>query len=294
MIGKDGIGFGPRCLGEGCPHLAIERISEICFFVTSRAKPLECTVLKIRIIPTLLCRGRELLKGEKFNSWRRVGNTLQAARVHNMRQVDEMVILSLDGMMNLRDVRDLCADCFMPVAIGGGVTTLEHFGALIKNGADKVVLWKGASQSNGELITEASDKFGAQAVVVAINIKEGRVVHSRHAGRWSWQLDWTDPVAWAKEVERLGAGEILLQSVERDGTMQGYDLETISRVASQVHVPVIASGGAGVYSHFADALNAGAHAVAASAMFLFCDATPAGAARYLYERGFNARMDYAA
>lgn len=228
-------------------------------------------MLKTRIIPMLLCRGRELVKGERFASWRRVGNTLQAARVHNMRQVDELCILSLDGMMDLDDAQTLCADCFMPVSIGGGVSTLEDFRALLWSGADKVVIRK------HELIAPASEKFGAQAVVFCIN-----------------HCDGDDSVGIAKDAQERGAGEILLQSVERDGTMQGYDLETLSRVAEAVHVPVIASGGCGLYSHMAQALNAGAHAVAAGAMFLFSDSTPAGAARYLHEHGFNTRMDYAA
>ena len=171
----------------------------------------------------------------------------------------------------------------MPLAVGGGVKTLEDFHWLISSGADKVVLGRIAFQMPS-LITLASQKFGAQAVVISI-AAENELFEGE---------DCTVTAAdWAYWCQRLGAGEILLQSVERDGTLSGYDLSLIAAVSHAVSIPVIASGGCGTYEHMAEALRAGAHAVAAGAMFQFCDATPQGAAKYLQDCGFNTRVEAA-
>lgn len=233
-------------------------------------------MLKTRVIPTVLCRGREQVKGQRFDSARRVGNAMQACRVHNLRGVDELVLLEVGGgMIDLDTVKTLASECFMPLAVGGGVRTLEDFGALIKNGADKVVLGSVAWQQVS-LVARAAQKFGAQAVVVSIAYRDG-----------------DDPVSWALDMQTAGAGEILLQSVDRDGTMQGYDLDLIRKVSAAVSIPVIASGGCSSYANMAEALDAGAHAVAAGALFTFTDATPQGAARYLASRGYNTRVEAA-
>lgn len=232
-------------------------------------------MLKTRIIPTLLCRGRELVKGQRFDPWRRVGNAMQACRVHNARGVDELCLLEVGGqMIDLETVKQLASECFMPLAVGGGVKTLEDFGALIKNGADKVVLGQVAFD-NPKLVSDASTKFGAQAVTVSLAFGEG----TRAAAAFK-----------AKQFERMGAGEILLQAVDRDGMMEGYDLELIEQVSATVSIPVIASCGCGTYEHMAEALRAGAHAVAAGAFFQFTDSTPQGSARYLAEHGFATRV----
>lgn len=231
--------------------------------------------LKTRIIPTLLCKGRELVKGERFNPWRRVGNAISACRVHNMRGVDELCLLEVGGgMIDLETVKLLAGECFMPLSVGGGVKTLDDFGALIRGGADKVVL-----SSCPEIIPDAALRFGAQAVVYSLV--------------YSLTDDRDDTVARAEWVARLGAGEIILQARGLDGTLAGYDLKTLEAVSKAVSIPVIASCGCGTYDHMADALAHGVHAVAAGAMFQFTDSTPQGAARYLRERGFNTRLDAA-
>lgn len=231
-------------------------------------------MLKTRVIPTLLCRGKELVKGQQFVNERRVGNALAAARVHNMRGVDELVILEVGGgQVDFDTIHALAGECFMPLSVGGGVRDMEDFRALIQGGADKVVL------GHTNLIAQASQKFGAQAVVYSLAYRGA-----------------SHPLAMnvtAKHVESLGAGEILLQSIERDGTMQGYDLDVIREVSQAVSIPVIASGGCSGYPDMAEALNAGAHAVAAGALFQFTDATPQGAARWLYEQGFHTRTQAA-
>ena len=169
----------------------------------------------------------------------------------------------------------------MPLAVGGGVKTLEDFHWLIGAGADKVVLGR-VALALPQIVTDASKKCGAQAVVASLAVYKG----------WQAFAD-EGPATWAKALERLGAGEILLQSVERDGTLSGYDLDMIAAVSRAVSIPVIASGGCGTYEHMAAALRAGAHAVAAGAMFQFTDQTPQGAAKYLQHCGFNMRVEVA-
>jgi cyclase len=230
--------------------------------------------LKTRIIPTMLVKGFELVKGSRFVNERVVGNAISACRIHNMRGVDELCLLEVGGqMIDLEVVKLLAGECFMPLAVGGGVRTLKQFGALIANGADKVVLGTVAFELP-QLVRAAADKFGAQAVVVSIAVPA---------------LGY-NTVAAAKYCKRVGAGEILLQSVERDGTLSGYDLDLIAAVSHAVSIPVIASGGCGTYEHMAQALRAGAHAVAAGAMFQFTDQTPQGAAKFLANCGFSTRV----
>lgn len=242
-------------------------------------------MLKTRIIPTLLCRGRELIKGERFNSWRRVGNTLQAARVHNMREVDELCILNVSGEpFDVEDLKAITHDTFMPVSIGGGVKDLKDFWLLLNAGADKVVIGTVAVESP-PLVHRAAHKFGSQAVVVSIDVKDGVVWTRNGTHRTTWR-----PVDLARQVEQDGAGEILLNAIDRDGTLEGYDTDLIESVAAAVKIPVIASGGCGTYADMAFALHAGAHAVAAGAMFLFTDQTPQGAARWLHDQGFHTRI----
>ena len=185
-------------------------------------------------------------------------------------------------------VKQLTSELFAPLTAGGGVRTLEHFRLLLKNGADKVAI-NTAAVETPELISQAAEKFGRQAVVVSIDVKDGYVC--THCGTRRTDLR---PVEWARECERRGAGEILLNSVERDGTLQGYDLDLVRLVSGAVSVPVVACGGAGSYQHLKEGLDAGAHAVAAGAMWTFCDATPAGAAEYLHNAGVRVRRKIAA
>jgi cyclase len=168
-------------------------------------------------------------------------------------------------------VSKLCDNLFCPVTIGGGVKNVNDIGRLLRCGADKVAVNRMARESP-YLIRTASERFGAQAITVSMDIRGDEPVVDR-----------------AVELERLGAGEILLTSVERDGMMEGYDLELIRSVSSAVSIPVIAAGGCGSYEHMEQALAAGAHAVAAGAFFQFCEATPKGAARHLKASGINTR-----
>lgn len=241
-------------------------------------------MLRIRLIPTMLYRDGTLVKGQRFNSWRRVGGAVEAMRVYSMRKVDELCFLNVDAREpDTRIVHDLTDACFLPLSVGGGVRTIEHVRDLLRAGADKVVVGTAAVETP-ELITRAAERFGSQAVVVSVDHKDGVVW--THSGKQRTDL----PVAeWCAEAARRGAGEILLQSIDRDGTMQGYDLETLRAV--DVGIPVVASGGAGSAQDMCDALEAGASAVAAGALFHFTHVTPMDLKRYMADKGYPMRMD---
>jgi cyclase len=250
-------------------------------------------VLASRIIPVVLMRGHEAVKGKGFDSWRSVGQVRQAIRVYQMRNVDELILLNIAATPQGKEpdfafVKEFAGECFMPVTVGGGVRTLDHFRLLLANGADKVAINTAACEDPA-IIARAAEKFGRQAVTVAIDVKDGHV--QTHCGTRRTDLR---PVEWARECERLGAGELIVTSVERDGTLAGYDTALVRSVASVVSVPVVACGGAGTYEHLKEGLDAGAHAVAAGALWTFTDATPAGAAEYLHKAGVRVRRKLAA
>lgn len=210
-----------------------------------------------------------------------------------MREVDEIVLLDIGATPAGRGpdysfVREFAGEWFSPVTVGGGITNIEHIRQLLANGADKVSINSAAVWQPG-LINEAATRFGSQAIVVSIDVKNG-YVHT-DCGKVDAGVD---PKTFAREMQERGAGEILLNTVERDGTLSGYDLDLINDVANCVSIPVVACGGAGSYEDLRLALEAGAHAVAASALWIFTDATPAGAADYLAAHGIPVRRRIAA
>jgi len=241
-----------------------------------------------RIIPVLLKRGDTLVKGVRFKSWRSVGHALQAARIHQARGVDELVILDVDATPkglkpDFKAIEKLTKNCFVPLTVGGGITTVQDVRDLMNAGADKVVV-ETAWISDPGFLPELASKVGSQAIVASISSSSGYA--SIHCG----SVVYANAVeVAAKQAVKEGAGEILLQSVERDGTMNGYDLNMIKAV-SKVKIPVIASCGCGSYADMVKAIEAGASAVAAGAFFLFTDHTPRGAAQYLIAHGFEARL----
>ncbi len=252
-------------------------------------------MLKIRVMPTLLYKDMGLVKGKSFNSWRRVGSAMQAIKVYNMRQVDELVFLDITATQNGRSpdfdlIDDLADDCFMPMTVGGGVRNVEDVRRLLQVGADKVA-FNTIAVENPDVLQQTAYKFGSQCVVVSIDFKkhsDGTYEVFTHSGTVATGKD---PVLFAKEVQSAGAGEILLTSIDRDGTMKGYDLDLIKSVTDTVSIPVIASGGVGNYEHMAKALReANAAAVAAASIFHFTRQTPLEAKQYLHKYGFNVRL----
>jgi cyclase len=252
-------------------------------------------VLKARVVPTLLHKGFGLVKGKQFDSRRAVGSPMQAIKVYNLRNVDELVFLDVTATVEGRGpdldlVDELADDCFMPFAVGGGVRSVEDVRGLLSVGADKVVIGTAAIEAPG-IVREASERFGAQCVVVSIDTRRtgpggAAEVYTRSGSTATGRA----PVEVAREMEALGAGELLVQSIDHDGVMDGYDVETVRAVADAVGVPVVASGGAGTFAHMAEALQEGhASAVAAAAMFHFTEQTPMEAKQYLAGHGIPVR-----
>jgi len=252
-------------------------------------------MLKVRVMPTLLFRDLGLVKGVRFDSWRRVGSVMQSVKVYNMREVDELVFLDITATLEGRSpdfetVDEIADECFMPLTVGGGVRSVEDVRHLLQVGADKVAV-NTAAVLTPALIRSVAQRFGSQCVVASIDAKkltDGRYEVFTHSGTRAAGID---PVTLAREFETLGAGEILLTSIDRDGTMTQYDIDLIRKVSEAVTIPVIASGGAGNYEHMASALiEGGASAVAAASIFHFTQQTPLEAKRYLHERGIEVRL----
>lgn len=252
-------------------------------------------MLKVRVIPTLLWKSPGLVKGVRFDSWRRVGALLPAVKIYNARDVDELIIADVSANRSGHPpepswVSSFSPYCFVPLTVGGGISQAGQIAGLLRAGADKVSIGT-AAYASPQLIEEAARRFGSQCVVVsvdAIRDDDGELLCLSHSGT---AATGRKPVEWAKEMRDRGAGEILLTSVDRDGTMQGYDLDLIAGVASAVDIPVIASGGAGNYRHMVEAIEAGASAVAAASMFHFTEQTPAGAKAALAESGIAVRRN---
>jgi len=256
-------------------------------------------LLKVRVIPTLLWRDFGLVKGVGFDSWRRVGPVVPALKVYHSRDVDELILVDITASQNLtqpdhESVSDFSDECAVPLTVGGGITELNQIVHLLKAGADKVGI-NTAAYSNPGLIDAAAARFGAQCVVASVDFKrlaDGSCRCFSHAGT---RETGKSPVAWARELADRGAGEILLTSIERDGTMTGYDIPLIAEVAAAVDIPVIASGGAGNYQHMVEAIrDGGASAVAAASIFHFTEQTPAEAKRHLHAAGIPVRRNFQA
>lgn len=251
-------------------------------------------MLKTRIIPVMLWKDLTLVKGVGFDSWRRTGTILPTLKVYNTRQVDELMIMDITATEENRQpdyeaIADFSAECFVPLTIGGGVKSVEDVRALLRAGADKVAI-NSSSYRNHDLIRQAVYKFGSQCIVGSIDVKRDSAGRYKCYSQRGQRAEDIDPVNWAKELEARGVGEILITSIDRDGTMKGYDIEQIKMVSGAVSIPVIASGGAGSYKDFYDALTQGeASAVAAASIFHFTEQTPLEAKRYLAKKGISVR-----
>ncbi len=262
-------------------------------------------MLAKRIIPCLdVDRGR-IIKGVRFVSLKDAGDPVDAAKAYNDAGADELVFLDITASFEQRPILiDVVAKtasvAFMPLTVGGGIRTLEDIRALLKAGADKVSINTSALE-NPIFIREASERFGAQCIVVAIDAKRRHsdpqpTIHNpqsewkvyTHGGR---NPTGKDAVEWAKEAQEMGAGEILLTSMDRDGTKMGYDVALTKAVSEAVSIPVIASGGAGNPEHFVKALTQGkADAALAASLFHFGELTIAEVKRYIASKGLTVRI----
>jgi cyclase len=252
-------------------------------------------MLSVRIIPCLDVHNGRVVKGIKFQELRDAGDPVAIAAAYEAQGADELVFLDItassDGRKTMVDVVERTADqVFMPLTVGGGLRTLEDIRTMLNAGADKVSLNTSAVQ-NPDLILQASKKFGSQCIVVAIDAKRVGKNHWEvftHGGRNSTGMD---VLAWAKKIQEYGAGEILLTSMDADGTAAGYDVQLCLRVAEMVELPVIASGGAGKLEHLADVVQNGrASAVLAASIFHFGTYTVRQAKEYLKSQGLPVRL----
>ncbi len=253
-------------------------------------------MLKIRVIPTLLWKQFGLVKGSGFDSWRRVGPVLPAIKVYNQREVDELVLVDIlahasDDDPDFESISDFGQECFVPLTVGGGITCVGQVQQLLRAGADKVSV-NTAAYIRPDLINQIARQHGAQCVVASIDVRavDDHWACFSHSGK---HPTGREAVSWARELEDRGAGEILITSIERDGTMLGYDLPLIEAIVNAVKIPVIASGGAGNYRHLIDAVKqSGASAVAAASMFHFTEQTPAEAKVALASAGVAVRLPF--
>jgi cyclase len=231
-------------------------------------------MLRTRVIPCLLLKGQGLVKTIKFKNPTYIGDPINAIKIFNDKEVDELMLLDIvasgEGRgPSFETIRDVASECFMPLAVGGGIRDIDDIRRILAMGVEKVVL-NTAAISQSELVAEAAAEFGAQAIVVSIDVRKKLFGGYEVMAARGTKKTGHDPVAFAKRMEALGAGELLLSSIERDGTQQGYDLDLIKQVSQAISIPVIANGGAGKVEDFALACKeAGAAAAAAGSMFVF-------------------------
>ncbi len=295
-----GFAAGPECLRAACVAQAISVSTFIDTFTSMLAK---------RIIPCLDVTGGRVVKGVNFVELRDAGDPVEIAARYNAQGADELTFLDITATSDGRDlilhiIEAVASQVFIPLTVGGGVRTVEDVRRLLNAGADKTS-FNSAAIANPEVINAASDRYGAQCIVVAIDAKrrsaedalrpgpdgqpvgEGWDVYS-HGGRKNTGLD---AVAWATEMARRGAGEILLTSMDRDGTKSGFDLALTRAVTDAVNVPVIASGGVGTLDHLADGIQlGGADAVLAASIFHYGEFTVAQTKQHMAARGIPVRL----
>jgi len=231
-------------------------------------------MLKQRVIPCLLLKDKGLVKTVKFKDPTYVGDPINAVRIFNDKEVDELLFLDITASVEGRRppfkvIADIASECFMPLGYGGGIRSLEDIRTLFSSGVEKACI-NSCAVENPSLIKSASDTFGSQSIVVSIDVKKSlfgkNVVHT-YSGRKNTGLD---PAEYAQRVEEMGAGEIFLNCIDRDGTMRGYDVELVRKVVDAVSIPVVACGGAGKLENIREVLDkGGASAAAAGSLFVF-------------------------
>lgn len=249
-----------------------------------------------RIIPCLDVHAGRVVKGVNFVDLRDAGDPVEIAAAYDKAGADELVFLDITASSDARDtvvdmVRAVAEKVFIPFTVGGGIRTVDDFKAILREGADKISV-NSAAINRPELISEAADKFGSQCVVVAIDAKRRADGSGWNIYKNGGRIDvGIDAVEWAMKVNKLGAGEILLTSMDCDGTKAGYDLELTRTIAENVSIPVIASGGAGTKEHFYEALTEGkAEAVLAASLFHYKELEIKDLKNYLRDRNISVRL----
>jgi imidazole glycerol-phosphate synthase subunit HisF len=230
-------------------------------------------MIRIRVIPVLLLHKGNLVKSVKFKDYKYVGDPINAVRIFNDKEVNELVLIDIDASRekrspDLKHITNIASEAFMPVAYGGGISDITQVKEIFYNGVEKVIFNTAALEQPG-LVSATANQFGSSSTVVSIDVKKtllgGHKVYASNGQKNTGR----DPVQFAKEMESAGAGEIFINSIDADGTMAGYDINLVKKIADSVSVPVIACGGAGSMYHFEQAIQAGASAVAAGSFFVF-------------------------
>lgn len=265
-------------------------------------------MLKKRLIPCLLLQNGQLVKSINFKNYQIIGNPKTAVEYFNAWSVDELIFLDITKQGNYSDLirkdynykfldsfvgflREISKVCFVPLSAGGGIKNINQVDDLFRNGADKVVINSEAFK-RPDFITEISAKYGNQAVIVSMDVKKNNLsnihevfIDCGHAGTG------TSPIEWAIKAEEKGAGEIFLTSIDKDGSLQGYDLELVKMVTDSVSIPVIACGGVGKWQDLVDGIKVGgASAVSAANIFHFTEQSTRFAKKYMYEAGVDVRI----
>lgn len=231
-------------------------------------------MLKTRVIPCLLIRGQGLYKTVKFQNPKYVGDPINAVKIFNQKEVDEIILLDITATTEKRGpnfelIQDIASECFMPLSYGGGVTTIEQMRKLYRLGVEKISL-NSAAFHNRQLVLEACHVFGSSSVIVSIDTKKTFLGKYEMWTNGASVNTKTDPLYYAQELAKLGVGEILVNSIDREGTMSGYDVAFIEKLSRSVDTPIIACGGAGTLEHIREVVSqAHVPAVAAGSMFVF-------------------------
>jgi imidazole glycerol-phosphate synthase subunit HisF len=230
-------------------------------------------MLKTRVMPCLLLDGKRLVKTVKFKEANYVGDPVNAVKIYNEKEVDELIFLDINATRKANEppynvISDIATECFMPFTYGGGISSIDQMEKIFGIGVEKIAINSRAVEDRS-IITKAAELFGSQSVVVSIDVKKTWTGKYKVCTIGGTKITGTDPTSWARELESLGAGEILLTSIDRDGTYDGYDLALIKIVSSAVNIPVIACGGAGKLDDFRLAVDSGASAVAAGSKVVY-------------------------
>lgn len=232
---------------------------------------------RVRIIPVLILQNEKLVKTIRFKNPTYIGDPINAVKIFNEKEVDEIVILDITATKEKREpnytkIEEIASEAFMPFAYGGGITNLNQIEKLFKLGIEKVVL-NSVLENNMDLVTEVANRFGSQSVIASIDVKKN-LFGKTHAYKVSGSTKIDMPLGdYVKKLEQAGVGEFFINSIDRDGTYQGYDLVLIKQISSLVHTPIVACGGASSVEDFLPAIQHGASALAAGSMFVYTGAT---------------------
>ena len=248
---------------------------------------------KIRIIPTILFNEENIVKGKKFESWRKVGSLYQAIKIYNLREVDELIFLDINstrkGNIEYKLIDDFADECFMPLTIGGGIKNLENIEMLLRSGADKVCI-NTAAFNDRDFIAQAIKVFGSQCIVVSIDYKKlnNDLIVFTNSGKFNTG---TNLFKYLDEIFKLAPGEIMLTSIDHDGMMSGYDISNLKKINEKYSIPIIASGGAGNCEDFFKMIyETGIKAAAAASIYHFTEFTPLDVKKFLKKKKINVRI----